>query len=132
MTHPPIDQLLPHGPPIRFVEEIVGEVDGAFVCRARIPAELGVEGLASPLLGIEMGAQTAAVLAALDRGSDDIGPRMGYLVSVRNARFETGVLPVDRALTVRARRAGGVHPLATFEVEIDGYLSATIGTYAAD
>lgn len=121
---------------MRLVEEIVGEVDGVFVCRGRIPAALALDGAASPLLGLEMAAQAAAVLGALDRGTArEEAPRIGYLVSVRGARFETAELPAERSLTVRVRPLGGVHPLATYGVEVSGesptelLLSATIGTY---
>ena len=136
MSFPSLDQLIPHRPPMRLINEIIGEVDGAFVCRGRIPAELVVDGAASPLLGLEMGAQAAAVLGALDRSTgEDEAPRIGYLVSIRDAHFEAAELPAEQALTVRVRSLGGFHPLATYEISVSGssaserYLSATIGTY---
>lgn len=131
-----LDQLIPHRPPMRLIDEIVGEVDGFLVCRGRIPAALALDGAASPLLGLEMGAQAAAVLGALDRGAgNDEPPTIGYLVSVRGARFETAELPAERSLTVRVRFVGGVHPLSTYEIRVsergaaEPCLAATIGTY---
>lgn len=136
MSFPPLDQLIPHRPPMRLVDEIVGELDGVFVCRGRIPAELAVDGAASPVLGLEMAAQAAAVAGALDRGSDEDGaPRIAYLVSIRGARFETAGLPAGQTLTVRVHPLGGVHPLAVYEISVsgesapEGFLSATIGTF---
>lgn len=119
---------------MRLIDEIIGEVDDAFVCRGRIPRALAVEGAASPLLGLELGAQAAAVLGALDRSpSGDGAPSIGYLVSVRDARFESASLPAESALTVRVRSLGGVSPLANYRIEVSDssgdYLSATIGTW---
>lgn len=136
MSYPPLDQLIPHRAPMRLIEEIVGERDERFVCRGRIPEELATDGAASPILGVEMGAQAAAVLAALERVGDDASPRLGYLVSIRAARFESPEIPAGRSLTVRVRSLGGFHPLANYEIEVsDGasdpfsYLTATIGTF---
>ncbi len=138
MSFPPLDDLIPHRPPMRLIEEIVGEVDGVFVCRGSIPAELAIDGLASPMLGIEMGAQAAAVMAALDQQAtegDRKAPAIGYLVSIRAARFETPTLPAGSPLTVSVRPLGGMRPLASYEISVtadgspESYVSATIGTY---
>ena len=138
MSFPPLDDLIPHRPPMRLIEEIVGEVDGVFVCRGAIPTELAFDGFASPMLGIEMGAQAAAVMAALDqqpRGDDGQEPAIGYLVSIRAATFETQNLPAEQPMTVSVRSLGGVRPLASYEISItpsgsdESCLSATIGTY---
>lgn len=138
MSFPPLDDLIPHRPPMRLIEEIVGEVDGVFVCRGAIPAELAIDGLASPMLGIEMGAQAAAVMAALDQqateGSRE-APAIGYLISIRAAHFETPILPAGQLLTVSVRSLGGIRPLASYEISVtadgslESYVSATIGTY---
>ena len=136
MSVPPLDQLIPHRPPMRLVDEVVGEVDGVLTCRGRIPAALAVGGLASPLLGVEMGAQAAAVLGALERRPEEDGaPEIAYLVSIRNASFEAAGLPAERTLMVRVRSLGGVRPLTTYEIRVseeDGsepLLAATIGAY---
>lgn len=139
MSFPPLDQLIPHRPPMRFVDEIVGDVDGDFVCHGRIPAAFAVDGRASPLLALELGAQAAAVLAALDRSpGGGAEARRGYLVSIRPAAFELASIPAGERLTVRVRPAGKVHPLAKYAVRVtaDGdrkpCLEATIGTYALE
>jgi predicted hotdog family 3-hydroxylacyl-ACP dehydratase len=124
---------------MRFIDEIVGHVDGHFVCHGRIPAAFAVHGEASPLLGLELGAQAAAVLAALDLSSEgDAVPRLGYLVSIRPAAFRVASIPAGERLTVRVRPAGKVHPLAKYAISVaaggDGEpcLEATIGTYALE
>lgn len=139
MSVPPLDRLIPHRPPMRLIEEVLGESAEGFVCRGRIPAELSTDGAASPLLGLEMGAQAAAVLAALGREGVAGGePGLGYLVSIREARFECPELPAERLLTVRVRATGGVLPLTTYEIRIAmdetsaPLLSATIGTFVLE
>lgn len=135
MSAPHPESLIPHRAPMRLIEEIVGETEEGFVCRGRIPADLAVDGGASPTLGVEMGAQAAAVHAALERRAEGAeAARVGYLVSIRDARFHGSSLPAERPLTARVRPRGGVHPLATYEIDIldgDGepLVTATIGTF---
>jgi predicted hotdog family 3-hydroxylacyl-ACP dehydratase len=124
---------------MRFVEEIVGHVDDDFVCYGRIPAAFAVDGKASVLLGLELGAQAAAVLAALDPGpADGAAPRRGYLVSIRPAAFDTAWIPAGERLRVCVRPAGRVHPLAKYAIRVtagqdaEPCLEATIGTYALE
>lgn len=142
MSYPDLDLLIPHRPPMRFVDEIVGEENGAIVCRGRIPIEFSAGGSASPLLGLELGAQAAAVMGALQRWPATEGtpaPPIGYLVSVRVAEISAPSIPAGQPLTVRVRTAGSVYPLARYEISIYAdekaakeqapLISATIGTY---
>ena len=136
MSHPPLDTLIPHRPPARLITGIVGTVDGAFVCRCAIPPEFASNGSSSAIMGIEMGAQAAAVMAALERPPEwAAAPPVGYLVSIRDARFALPELPVGRDLEVRVRAAGGAGPLTTYEIEVidswteESIVSAMISTF---
>jgi len=135
-----------------LIEEIFGEVaapegDGAsqaapgFACWGRIPAELASEGWASSSLGIEMGAQTAALFEAtsswaeVEPGERPAGPPIGYLVGITGATFDGPLLLAERSLWVEVRRAGGMLPLARYEVTVaeasgePALVTATISTY---
>ncbi len=136
---PDVATLIPHRPPMLLVESIVEVIAGGIVCRGRVPADgpFAAGGNASSVLGIELAAQAAAVSAALDR-SDGSGERIGYLTSIRGARFEVRSLPAGRPLLATVRPRGGVAPLSMYEIEVrleeDGseLVSATISTYLRD
>lgn len=114
--------LLPHGPPARWVDEVLERAEGELTCRGHIPAESPfVRGGSAPATaGLELAAQAAAVLEALERTESGGGPppRLGYLVRVRDASLgETGI-PAGAPLIARVRRTGGMPPLALYEVEV--------------
>lgn len=119
-------RCLPHGPPMRLltrVDEVAGDTVRAV---GRIPPDApGVtEEWAPAILGLELGAQSAAMIAAAAAGAeardDDEAPapRIGYLVSIRSARFDVPWLPVGVELAVEARRIGGAAGLELFEVAV--------------
>ncbi len=120
-----------------LVERIVEVFDGGMVCRGRVPAAgpLAARGAASPCLGLELAAQTAAVLEALRRSDRGGEPRIGYLASIRDARFRVPEVPAGRPLRATVRSRGGVPPLAMYEVvvalEDDGseLVFATLSTF---
>ncbi len=137
---PAIEALIPHRAPMLLVERIVEVLEEGLVCRGRIPGggPLADRGFASVFLGLELAAQTAAVGEALGRGPDAGEPRLGYLTSIKNARFQVPELPAERPLLATVRRVGSVPPLAMYSVEValedDGseLLTATLGTYLVD
>jgi predicted hotdog family 3-hydroxylacyl-ACP dehydratase len=140
---PAVESLLPHRDPMRLVRVIV-ETSAALDrihCIAVIPANNPLATLAGgerapAFLGLEAAAQAAAALEALSRrenAPDNPGPRLGYLVGVREAIFHTPDLPVAAPLTVTVQAAGSAPPLAVYEirVEADGAVVVTgiISTY---
>ena len=128
---PPIETLLPHALPARLVRGIAEISTEGITVVAEVPPghPLVVDGLAPALLGIEAAAQAAAVLEALQRTGDP-GPRIGYLVGVRNARL-AGALPAGRPFRVAARFQGGAPPLSIYEIDVGNARVGTISTYVA-
>jgi len=133
-----VEGLIPHRGPALLVESIAEVRPDRIVCWGRVPPEspFAAEGKAPAFVGLEMGAQAAAVLEALGRGEpeDGGGPRVGYLVGIRDARLAVD-LPVGRRLRVTARAAGGAPPLALYDVSVedDGveFARGLLSTYAA-
>lgn len=144
---PEISRLIPHRPPILMVEEVVEAGDGELVCRGTVPPSPGT-GNASPFLALEMAAQTAAVMAALEEHgaaadgrpaegavSGDEAP--GFLAAVRDARFLQPEIPGGRPLLAAVRRTRRMPPFAMYAVRIateDGsedLITATLTTYRA-
>lgn len=127
----PIEDLLPHAPPARLILGTLTASPEEIVAVAEVPPghPLVKDGLAPALLGIEAAAQAAAVLEALQRTGDP-GPRIGYLVGIREARL-LGAFPAGRPFRATARLQGGAFPLSIYEISVEGIAMGTISTYAA-
>ena len=137
--HPPIETLLPHRSPMRFVERVFDYTDEHIVCEALIPSAcpLARGGAAPAILTIEAAAQAAAVGEALRRigaGERTTAPS-GYLVSLRDVELAVATIPVDASLIVVVRLQSMVLPLSTYTVEAfcqdRPVLRGSIGTFLA-
>jgi 3-hydroxymyristoyl/3-hydroxydecanoyl-(acyl carrier protein) dehydratase len=114
--------LIPHAPPallVRSASVAVIPEDNPFVEAGRAPA----------FVGLEAGAQAAALLEALGRSSGE--PRIGYVVAIRNARFRTPWLPAGRPLPVAVKPAGSAPPLSIYEVSVGEVVTGLVSTYIA-
>ncbi|HEX5719204.1 MAG TPA: hypothetical protein VF179_23785 [Thermoanaerobaculia bacterium] len=112
--------LVPHAPPallIRTGSVAVIPEDSPFVEAGRAPA----------FVGLEAGAQAAALLEALARSSGE--PKIGYVVAIRNARFRTPWLPAGRPLPVTVKPAGSAPPLSIYEVSVGEVVTGLVSTY---
>jgi predicted hotdog family 3-hydroxylacyl-ACP dehydratase len=119
---PHLDELLPHRPPMRFVEDVEGEIEEGIACSASVPASCALAGAGSApaLAALEMAAQTAAVFEALQRrgrGGNE-GALLGYLVGARDVRFARPRIEAGRAHTALIRLAGLALPLSTYRFEV--------------
>lgn len=136
---PPLGELIPHRPPMLFVERILGEAEDGLTCLARVPAAcaLVTRGSTPAFVALEAAAQTAAVWEALARSRDTGEPpaRIGYLVSLRDVVLHRPTLPVDADLIISIRLVATAPPLTTYAVDAAVYgelaLRGTIGTYLA-
>jgi 3-hydroxyacyl-[acyl-carrier-protein] dehydratase len=137
-SFPAIAALLPHAPPARLVRGVIAASPERIACVAEIPAAhpLAAGGRGPAFLGIEAAAQAAAVLEALERRTSASGPRIGYLVGIREARFAAPYLPVGQALQVIARRQGNAPPLSVYEIAVAAgnreVVTGTISTFLAE
>jgi 3-hydroxymyristoyl/3-hydroxydecanoyl-(acyl carrier protein) dehydratase len=128
--------LVPHAPPALLVRQILETSAEGAACLVEIPAgsPFAADGLAPAFVGLEAAAQTAAVLEALERRGAP-GPRLGYLVGIRDARFALPDLPVAHPLRAAVRLTGSAPPLSVYEatVELDGspVVTGAISTYIA-
>lgn len=125
--------LLPHAPPARLVEAVLEHRPDALAVRARIPpGSPFAEGAVAPgLVALELAAQAAAALEALERAArgEPGGARRGYLVGARDARWAPVVLPVGAPLEVRVALEARALPLSHYRFEIAGYASGTVATF---
>lgn len=135
---PAAETLLPHRPPMRFVELILRQSADALDCIARIPGRCALVfgGSAPTVAAIEAAAQAAAALEALQRWNrHDEAARVGYLVAMRDVVFFTDRIPADQSLLVSVRLEAASPPLThyRFEVFLDDLPVArgAIGTFLA-
>lgn len=129
-SFPPPEALLPHSPPALLLHAVAEAGDDGIVAAALIPPRhpLVEEGRFPAYLALEAAAQAAAALEALDRRGTS-GPRIGYLVGIRDARFTVPSLPAGRRLRVTARLTGGAFPLSVYAASLgDKGTEAASGT----
>lgn len=134
--YPPPGDLVPHAPPALLVRDMLEVTPESASAIAWIPGDSPFvrDGCAPAFAGLEAGAQTAAVLEALGRSGEGTGPRIGYVVAIRNARFRTAWLPADRPLAVSVKLAGSAPPLSIYEVKVGGeaeLVTGLVSTYVA-
>jgi predicted hotdog family 3-hydroxylacyl-ACP dehydratase len=118
-----------------MVEGVLGREGGLVRCRASVPADSPWvrDGRAPAFLAIEIGAQATALLG-VEGGP---GPRRGFLVGVKDARFLVPTLAAGVPLEVEARDAGSAAPLRTCAIVLrstEGAVlaTATVSVYSAD
>lgn len=137
---PPLHELIPHGPPMRFVERILGEAEDGATCVGRVPSAcaLVTRGAAPAFVALEAAAQTAAVWEALRRFREagSASARIGYLVSLRDVALYRKTIPADADLIASIRLVAAAPPLTTYDVDVavegERALRGTIGTYVSD
>jgi predicted hotdog family 3-hydroxylacyl-ACP dehydratase len=137
---PPIHELIPHRSPMLFVERLLGEADDGATCVGSVPpaCALVAAGVTPAFVALEVAAQTAAVWEALrrSRAAGRAEPRMGYLVSIKDALLHRATIPADVELIASIRLVAEAAPLTTYAVEVvvEGglALSGTIGTFLSD
>ena len=128
---------VPHSPPALLIDSLVARGLSGARGRGLIPADspFAVAGHAPSYLGLEIAAQTAALVEALSRKGKDAAPRVGYLVAIRQARCYVRSLPIGEPLDVVVLLAGSAPPLSIYEIRIeregrllvDGTISTWIG-----
>lgn len=139
-TFPPIEDLLPHRLPMRFVMRVLDYADGYVASETSIPSACPLvrEGDAPAIVAIEAAAQSAAVgetLRRLEANKPNVAPN-GYLVSLRNIELAVATVPADAPLIVTVRLQSMVLPLSNYAIEVffkDGrpVLRGGIGTFLA-
>jgi len=141
--HPSIVSLIPHRGRSLLLEAVLELRDDGIDCLGRIPAGASLlhEGRAPSILGIEMAAQAAAVFEALRRLGCGGGPQaqqIGYLVGLRDMRFERPEMPADETFVASVRSIGSAPPLSRYSARVSGpdalYVSGELSAFmtAAD
>lgn len=120
MSFPPIAELLPHQPPMLWLDEVIARDGDTVHCRLTIrDSHVFVEdGEVEPLTSVEWMAQTVGALVGLMDRVKRESPRPGYLIAVPEAQFFVERFAVGDVLDLKARRNWGDDTLASFECEV--------------
>lgn len=114
--------LLPHRSPMMLIDEVLAvDVDHAITrCVVDSSWPLVANGVAHPLIMIELAAQTAGVCNGWDRiqtkGLDS--DQMGWLVGIKKADFFIASLPVGISVIVRAENTHNFENLRQVSCEL--------------
>jgi predicted hotdog family 3-hydroxylacyl-ACP dehydratase len=124
MTLPPLSELLPHRPPMLWLDELLSYDESRARCRVTVRTdhpffhddELDVT------VCIEWMAQAVATLVGLRDRAEGSKPREGYLIAIPEATFEIQAFALNETLEIEATRIWGDDRLASFmcRVERDG------------
>lgn len=134
---PPMDVLLPHRPPMLFLQSILAETAKSITCVASIPSLCALvrAGSTPAVVGIEAAAQAAAAWEALQRqrAEGDAAARVGYLVTLRDIMFFVDCIPADTPVHVTVELEAVSPPLSHYRIQafLDDklLLSGTIATF---
>lgn len=116
---PPIDDLVPHAPPMRAVEQMVSWAPGRATCTMIVrPHNLFVEGGKVPALAtLEFLAQTVAACLGYEAFTNGGTVRVGMIVGVRQMELFVPHVLVGDCLTLNVERVRGTDEISTFSGE---------------
>ena len=116
-AYPPIEDLVPHGFPIRGLDELVDWAPGRATCRLTVhEANPFVRDGALPTVALlEYMAQAVAACLGYEayRGGD--GVRVGMLIGVRKMELTADTIPLGSELSITVERSRGNEDVSTFE-----------------
>lgn len=118
---------LPHAGAARMLSRVLAARGDTIVAEAVLSAASPFAGLAREAgaapawVAIEMAAQAAAALELAGRDGDD-GPRLGYLVRLRDVRCRRSTLPVGEPVRLEVTRGAAISTLRTYGIfaSLDG------------
>lgn len=113
---PPIDDLVPHAPPMRAVEQLVDWAPGRATCTMTVrPHNLFVEGGKVPAVAtLEFLAQTVAACLGHEAFTHGGTVRVGMIVGVRQMELFVPHIHVGDNLTLVVERVRGTDEVSTF------------------
>lgn len=115
-AYPPIEDLVPHGLPMRVVEEMVDWEPGRATCRMRLRAHapLVKDGEVACVLALEYLAQSVAACLGYEAYLGGGRVRVGMIIGVRKMELFRAKIPVGAELRMEVERIRGNEEVSTF------------------
>lgn len=115
-----ITELVPHRAPMLLLESLVHHEDRTITCTASIGPDHPFldNGEVDVLVCVELVAQSVAAYAGLRDRVAGRPPKIGFLVSCREATFEVPALSLGDRLTIETRHAWGDDTLGSFKGKV--------------
>ncbi|WP_434422091.1 ApeP family dehydratase [Nannocystis pusilla] len=116
MAFPPLDEILPHRPPMLLLDALTAAEAESVTCRAtvRAGAPFVAGGRVSALIALEYFAQAVAALFAY-KARGGAGPFRGLLLGARDLELAVSHLRVGDVLDVDCREQWASGPVAQFQ-----------------
>lgn len=116
MAFPPLDEILPHRPPMLLLDALTAAEAESVTCRAtvRAGAPFVAGGRVSALIALEYFAQAVAALFAY-KSRGGAGPFRGLLLGARDLELAVSHLRVGDVLDVHCREQWASGPVAQFQ-----------------
>lgn len=122
--YPPIEDLVPHAPPMRMLDTLDAWESGYARCSmlVRETTPFVKNGELSTLLTIEHMAQAVAACLGYEAYQQGSSVRVGMILASRSFDMDRGALFVGETLTIEVRRQRGNEDLSHFlgEVHVAG------------
>jgi predicted hotdog family 3-hydroxylacyl-ACP dehydratase len=112
----PVAPLVPHRPPMLWIDEVVEDSDDGIVCRVTLrPEHVFLDaGSAESVVTVELMAQSVAAFVGLTDAKKGGTPQPGYLVAIPEARFLVPTVAVGQTLDITCVRRFGDDKIASF------------------
>jgi predicted hotdog family 3-hydroxylacyl-ACP dehydratase len=118
----PLDELISHRPPMRFLDRIVSVSDKQAVAETLVTADnpLFVRGRGLPAYaGLEMMAQAIATIDGMKRKLDGLPPKIGFLLGCRRYIVRCPIFDENMRLKIFADTVFDDGAMFAFECRID-------------
>lgn len=117
---PRIEDLVPHGEPIRVLEALVAYGDGQATCQMTVRPDTPWvhDGAMDAVATLEIMAQAVAACLGYEAFLDGDGVRVGMLVGVRKMTLQEPSIAVGSTLDVIVTRIRGTQDVSTFQGEV--------------
>ena len=112
----PVQDYVPHRPPMLLIDHIVDVSENQIVCRTTIHRDcaFAIDGRVHPSAMIELVAQACAIYVGVLSAHNGDPPMMGLIMGCREVAFAVDSFAVGDELTVAATRVFGQKQLAAF------------------
>jgi predicted hotdog family 3-hydroxylacyl-ACP dehydratase len=122
MSAVPLDELVPHRPPMRFLDRVIAvsesEITAETIVSKSNPMFNPGRGLPA-YAGLEMMAQAVAAIDGMKCRSGGMPPKIGFLLGTRRYRVSCAAFAEDMRLVISARMVFSDGAMMTFECRIE-------------